>query len=333
MENQQLVTIADNHDLMRTARRPMDVLREARECAVAIQDVINQSVRKPVKFNNQQYLELEHWQMIAHFYGLSSEVEWTRFVDYGSARGFESRARIIHNVSGRIVATSEAMCLNDEERWSGRPKYVKTWYLKNGTTTDVEPDTKDMEWIPNPKNPSKNIPRTDRVQVGIEPVPLSQIRSMAQTRACAKGYRLALAWVAVLAGYAPTPAEELTGNEREIVDQTTGEIRETEAEKTPPRKSESADAKPAEGGERVTVYIEKIENRDSTSNGRAYLKRIVHGDNGQRYSIYKNAGFVTTAIEAQSAGKPVSIGYTVGRFGNDVVSIAEAGDGEAGDGQ
>lgn len=39
--------------------------------------------------------------------------------------------------------------------------------------------------------------------------PLYQLRSMAQTRACAKVLRNVLAWVVVLAGYQPTPAEEL----------------------------------------------------------------------------------------------------------------------------
>lgn len=39
--------------------------------------------------------------------------------------------------------------------------------------------------------------------------PLFQLRSMAQTRAQAKALRGVLAWVAVLAGYAPTPAEEM----------------------------------------------------------------------------------------------------------------------------
>lgn len=40
--------------------------------------------------------------------------------------------------------------------------------------------------------------------------PLFQLRSMAQTRACAKALRNVLAWVVVLAGYKPTPAEEMT---------------------------------------------------------------------------------------------------------------------------
>jgi hypothetical protein len=41
--------------------------------------------------------------------------------------------------------------------------------------------------------------------------PLFQLRSMAQTRACAKALRNVLAWVVVLAGYKPTPAEEMQG--------------------------------------------------------------------------------------------------------------------------
>ena len=41
--------------------------------------------------------------------------------------------------------------------------------------------------------------------------PMFQLRSMAQTRAQAKALRSILAWVVVLAGYAPTPAEEMDG--------------------------------------------------------------------------------------------------------------------------
>lgn len=41
--------------------------------------------------------------------------------------------------------------------------------------------------------------------------PTYQVASMAQTRACAKALRNVLSWVAVLAGYKPTPAEEMDG--------------------------------------------------------------------------------------------------------------------------
>ena len=41
--------------------------------------------------------------------------------------------------------------------------------------------------------------------------PFFQLRSMAQTRACAKALRNVLSWVVVLAGYEPTPSEEMDG--------------------------------------------------------------------------------------------------------------------------
>jgi hypothetical protein len=46
--------------------------------------------------------------------------------------------------------------------------------------------------------------------------PFFQLRSMAQTRACAKALRNVLAWVVVLAGYNATPAEEMDGVAAEI---------------------------------------------------------------------------------------------------------------------
>src|SRR5262249_19610449 len=46
---------------------------------------------------------------------------------------------------------------------------------------------------------------------GVEKVPTFQLRSMAQTRAASKAFRLALSSVVVLADYAPTPAEEMPG--------------------------------------------------------------------------------------------------------------------------
>ena len=43
--------------------------------------------------------------------------------------------------------------------------------------------------------------------------PLFQLASMAQTRACAKALRNVLSWIAVLAGYRATPAEEMEATE------------------------------------------------------------------------------------------------------------------------
>lgn len=51
--------------------------------------------------------------------------------------------------------------------------------------------------------------------------PRFQLRSMAQTRACAKALRNVLAWIVVLAGYKATPAEEMIPNRETVVVQPT----------------------------------------------------------------------------------------------------------------
>jgi len=51
--------------------------------------------------------------------------------------------------------------------------------------------------------------------------PRFQLRSMAQTRACAKSLRNCLGWVAVLAGYEATPAEEMTETTQPQVEKAT----------------------------------------------------------------------------------------------------------------
>jgi hypothetical protein len=164
------------------ARPPAMVLAEAQVAAKALMDVIKNKP-KPVVMNGETYLEFEDWQTVARFYGVSAKVISTTYVTIGGAAGFECKAEAIDNRTGIPVSAAEAMCLNDESKWSSRAKYE--WRTENG----------------------KRI----RKQIGSEPVPMFQLRSMAQTRACAKALRNVLAWVVVLAGFKTTPAEEMDG--------------------------------------------------------------------------------------------------------------------------
>ena len=50
--------------------------------------------------------------------------------------------------------------------------------------------------------------------------PAYQQRSMAQTRAISKALRSCLSWVVVLAGYSPTPAEEMIQEEKQTIQNT-----------------------------------------------------------------------------------------------------------------
>jgi hypothetical protein len=168
------------------SRPPEVVLAEARKAAKALQDVISKKT-DPVIFGGQQYLEFEDWATCARFYGVTAKVRETRFIQYGDVVGFEASADAIVTASGQAISSADAMCLNDEDKWSTRAKYE--WQEVGGKKT--------------------------KVKVGDVPVPLFQLRSMAQTRACAKALRNVFSWVVVLAGYRPTPAEEMTNGTKE----------------------------------------------------------------------------------------------------------------------
>jgi len=129
-----------------------------------------------------KHLMIEGWLMVATCYRVTARTVETRFVDMGGGvRGFEAVAEAIHVPTGRVVGRGDAMCLNDEDNWSTRPKY---------------------EWR-----------GKEKVKVGDVPVPLQQLRSMAQTRAQSKVLASVFRWVAKFGGFSGTPGEEMTGNE------------------------------------------------------------------------------------------------------------------------
>lgn len=190
------------------ARPPEIVLEEARRAAVALKEVID-AKPNPVVFNNEKYLEFEDWQTVGRFYGISPRITGTKYVEFGEVKGWEATAEAVQVATQNVVSRAESMCLNDEPKWSARPKYEWHYVKKSGGTSAADPGRDEIIWEKGKDN--KNRPKKERVLVGEEPVPLFQLRSMAQTRAGAKAMRQALSWVVVLAGFKPTPAEELDG--------------------------------------------------------------------------------------------------------------------------
>lgn len=192
------------------SRAPDEVLEEAHRAAKALMRVVEGKAR-PVKFNDETYLEFEDWQTVGRFYGIAPRIVATRPVTLGpgDVTGWEATAEAVHVPTGRVVSSADAMCLTDEEKWRARAKYEWHYALKGGGTSAEDPGTQNMVWEDNPNRAGKKRPRKERVLVGEEAVPQFQLRSMAQTRAGAKALRNALAWVVVLAGYRPTPAEEM----------------------------------------------------------------------------------------------------------------------------
>src|SRR5690349_5869157 len=75
------------------SRDPTVVLDEATRAATALKMVIDNKPKK-VQFNGETYLENEDWLTVARFYGVTSRIQSTRYIEYGEedfkTRGFEA---------------------------------------------------------------------------------------------------------------------------------------------------------------------------------------------------------------------------------------------------
>lgn len=161
---------------------PQAMLDEAKKVA----DVLVKLVRDrklSQRFGNKEHLLVEAWESVAHFYGVSAKIttvdDWTD--ETTGEQGFQAWAEAVHIASGRIISQATAICLNNEDNWSTRPKY--------------------------------EYPNKVKTKVADVLVPRFQLMSMAQTRAISKVLRNVFAFVVVLAGYDSTPAAEMTGTE------------------------------------------------------------------------------------------------------------------------
>ena len=140
--------------------------------------------------------------------------------------------------------------------------------------------------------------------------PLFQLRSMAQTRACAKALRNVLAWVVVLAGYKATPAEEMTGNEFK-----------SKAPIAEPQKKANGEQKPAaESSNTVTAQVKAIFQKPGEKNGKKFIKYTIVDGADVRYGTFSDT-IATDAKKAQESGAKVKIGFNVGQYGNDIVTL------------
>ncbi len=162
---------------------PEGQLEMAVRAAKALATVIAQK-KKPVIINGEQYLEFEDWQTLGQFDGVTVRTGDAEPVEINGVRGAKAKAYLHNKHTGELIGGAEAYCMRDEEKWGTRPKYE--WQGEGQTRK--------------------------RIKVGEEVVPWFQLASMAQTRAGSKALRNKEAWIAVLAGYKPTPAEEMTEN-------------------------------------------------------------------------------------------------------------------------
>ena len=188
-------------------REPEEVLAQAKKAAVALKNVLDMKENKVV-FNNEQYLEREDWGTAGRFFNCTAKSIETHYVEFpdgngGTTRGFEAVAVVIDMNTMNEIGRAESMCLDEEENWGDVTVYE--WKDK------LDANGKKI-WNANLRK-GKGGYEAEKVAAGTKSKPLFQLRSMAQTRAEAKALKGVFSWFVVLAGYKPTPAEELTGHE------------------------------------------------------------------------------------------------------------------------
>jgi hypothetical protein len=206
-------------------RDPEKEIQESIDVSKKLKKIVS-DMKWALKIGESEHLKNEAWQTLASFFGLAPRIRESNYVDLGGVKGFKSTAELVEIASGRIVSTADAFCGDDEERWSSRPKYESLYVCKDGTRCKEDPGKGKIEWEPNPKVPGKKRPKRERRQVGEEKVPLAQILSMSETRASSKVCGMVLKKIVVLAGYAPTAAEEIDptagGDDYESEDEDAG---------------------------------------------------------------------------------------------------------------
>lgn len=334
-EHESLMTVGDMESLA-LMREPDVVIGDAKKVAKALMGVVSQKPKQLI-FNDKQYLEVDDWQVIGAFHGCAGEIEWTRPIHLEStgANGWEAAA-ILKDRHGRVLSRAEAMCLDDEEKWSARPKYEWHYVTRDGRVTADDPGPDNIVWEPNPFKEGKKRPQRQRVLVGTDPVPSFQLRSMAQTRALSKVHANVFRWVATLAGYQGTPAEELDVEERakdagvvdgQVVNESTSQTSHTRTttptdaalplddERGAPSPGSAPAANGSSNGNHGTaqqhgaagpvILVANIKERSGRTNGKDWRLWSIKFSNGHDGSTF-DSKIAELATECAQHGTPVT---------------------------
>lgn len=181
MEQNAIIKAQDDQSSAMQTSRPMmlvaepkEILESGRKAAVELMRLVKMN-NWTTRIGKKDHLSFEAWQAVAKFYGYTVRTTSTKYVEYGSAKGFEATAEVIDR-NGAVVGSADGMCmLGESSQWTGKPLYA--------------------------------------------------IRSMAQTRACSRALRQILAWVIVLAGYAPAPTEDAIDDVKDVDGEPTAQMR------------------------------------------------------------------------------------------------------------
>lgn len=253
---------------------PQEQINQASDMARILKEVVTKAGLAKKLGGRKEHLEYEAWATIARWFQCTPITEWTRPIKEGEKIiGWEARVNVVDN-TGRIIGTSEGMCMSDEQNWRGKPSYA--------------------------------------------------LRSMAQTRTAGKVLRSLFAHIAVLAGYSPTPAEEMDGIHTE------SKPTQPEKPKAPSNGAPTAGDTPKDN-EAVEFIPSAILKKEGETKGKPWTRfTIVCGND--KYVTF-NKSFAELAKAANIEGTKVRVVYRRGERGNDIelvtaVEARQVGDGD-----
>lgn len=225
--------VVSNKEIQAMQMTPQELINQAAEMAKLLKSVVSQAGLSKKLGGKKEHLEYEAWATIARWHHCTPSTEWTRPIKDGDKIiGWEARVNVIDE-TGRVIGSSEGMCMFDEQNWRGKPTYA--------------------------------------------------LRSMAQTRTAGKALRSLFAHVAVLAGYSPTPAEEMDGVE----------IRHETAPK-PPKAEKPPTAEPATKDQRAALFAKAMERWDSRVKAKDFADYLLKSAKVESFSKH----YISACIEA-----------------------------------
>jgi hypothetical protein len=148
------------------------VVERATAVSRALMDVVRSqklSVQIWANGKSNEYLLIEAWTMLGSMVGLFPRVVWTKPLEVDGKRAGWEARVEVVTRDGSVVGAAESMCTRDESTKKRDGAVLHRW-------ADADEHA---------------------------------VRSMAQTRATSKALATCLRFVAVLAGFAGTPAEEM----------------------------------------------------------------------------------------------------------------------------
>lgn len=187
MSTAELILPRADQYTLRVMQRPEHLVEQARMIGKPLMAEIERNQWAVRLGGTNPHLKIEGAQFIGQIFGVSARIcqASTQCIDMGGVHGWVAEAETVHWETQAVLTRASAMCLSDEDNWSLRPKYEG-----RGAQRRQAVDAQGQKVF--------------------APTPQFQLRSMAETRACSKAYRLLFAWIYTMHGFEATGAEEMS---------------------------------------------------------------------------------------------------------------------------